>query len=248
MFYRLFLTSLLLAFTATAQACEGQCANGLVYEAFGDKQKATTLAVFVHGDVSRGGAADYMYSHARSFAASHKGVVAVAILRPGYYDKAGRVSDGSDNGRRDAYTRSNNSTLAGAIEELKTKYGASRVIALGHSGGAAMLGVIAGRNEGLINGLVLVSCPCDIATWRAARGRGQWGSSQSPLDYLPNNGRIVAVTGANDDNTAPSLAEDYISKLKAKGVSATVQIVSGGHDFNGALASSSVRALSGLAR
>jgi dipeptidyl aminopeptidase/acylaminoacyl peptidase len=58
----------------------------------------------------------------------------------------------------------------------------------------------------------------------------------------------VAITGANDDNTLPYQAEEYIAKLKAKGVSATVQIVSGGHDFNGALASSSVRALSGLAR
>jgi pimeloyl-ACP methyl ester carboxylesterase len=129
----------LIAAGAGASACEGgDCANGLAYSAYGPA-KATTLAVFLHGDVSSGGPADYMYSYAKNFAASRRNVVAVAILRPGYYDSAGKRSSGSDGGRRDTFHASNNRSIAGAIQELKAKYGATRVIALGHSAGAGSL-------------------------------------------------------------------------------------------------------------
>lgn len=232
----------LLAATSS-YACTGEnCANGLVYSAYG---KGKTLAVFVHGDVSSGGAADYMYSYAKNFA--RNGIVAVAILRPGYYDKAGNTSSGSDNGRRDGYSGSNINALSGAIRELKAKYGATKVVGLGHSGGAAMLGVIAGKG-GVLDAAVLVSCPCDIQKWRAARGRGSW-SSQSPSDYASGVSiPIVAVTGSSDDNTSPDLAQDYVEKLKARGISAQVKIVGGGHNFGGGLASTAVSALSAMSR
>ena len=84
-----------LAAWSQVRACEGAgCANGLVYEAFGPAPGAgrPLLAVFIHGDVSAGGPADYMVAHARQFAASRKNVVAIALLRPGYYDRGGRQS------------------------------------------------------------------------------------------------------------------------------------------------------------
>jgi predicted esterase len=235
---------LTLASFSPALACSGEnCANGLVTSSYG---KGKTLAVFVHGDVSSGGAADYMYPYAKNFA--RNGVVAVAILRPGYYDKAGNTSAGSDNGRRDGYSSGNINALASAIRELKAKHGATKVIGLGHSGGAAMLGVLAGKG-GVLDGAVLVSCPCDLQKWRASRGRGSWSSSQSPSDYASGVSiPVVAVTGSGDDNTSPELAQDYIEKLKSRGISAQVKIVSGGHNFGGGLASTAVSALSGMAR
>lgn len=224
-----------LAAAPPALACDGDsCANGLAYEAFGPKS-APILAVFVHGDVSAGGPADYMYSYARSFAAKHMNVVAVALLRPGYYDSAGRRSDGSDNGRRDTFNASNNRTIAVAIRELKAKYEASKVIALGHSGGAGTLGVIVGNDAGLLDGVVLASCPCDIAAMVAAGRRlpTPW-LSPSPVDFIssiPAGTAIVAVTGSADINTRPEIAQDYVAKARAAGLKASVQIVDGGHRF-----------------
>jgi pimeloyl-ACP methyl ester carboxylesterase len=191
-----------------------------------------------------------MYAHARQFAASRKNVVAIALLRPGYYDRAGRSSSGSDNGRRDTFHSGNNRAVAGAIQELRQKYRARSVVALGHSGGAGTLGVIAGNYPGLLNGIVLAACPCDVAAWNASRGR-RGGSAQSPVDYLSGVGpgtTIVAVTGQADDNTRPELATDYVARAQARGLSARVQIVGGGHNFNGAVGGSSVAALGAMAR
>jgi pimeloyl-ACP methyl ester carboxylesterase len=192
-----------------------------------------------------------MYATARSFAAGRKGVVAVALLRPGYYDRSGKQSGGSDNGRRDTFYATNNRMVAGAIAELKQKYKARRVVALGHSGGAGAIGVAAGSNQGLIDGMVLVSCPCDVPRWMATRnGANRAMSSQSPVDYisgLPRGMPIVAVTGNDDDNTRPLLATEYVDKAKAAGMRATARIVPGGHGFNG-ISGAAVGALAGMAR
>jgi pimeloyl-ACP methyl ester carboxylesterase len=245
-----------LAASAPALACEGgSCVNGLAYEAFGPAPGtgSPVLAIFVHGDVSAGGPADYMYSYAKQFAASRKNVVAIALLRPGYYDRSGKRSDGSDNGRRDTFQSGNNRAVSGAIRELRRIYKARAVVALGHSGGAGTLGVIAGDDPGLINGLVLASCPCDVPAWRASRRRGRGGgySSQSPVDYLagiPRGTPVVAVTGRSDDNTRPELASDYVSKAQALGLNAQLQLVGGGHGFGSGVGGAAVSALGGMAR
>ncbi|KAF0118809.1 MAG: Uncharacterized protein FD152_4608, partial [Xanthobacteraceae bacterium] len=233
---------LLIGMSGLAHACSSaNCANGLAYQAYGPAQ-ARILAVFVHGDVSSGGPADYMYRYAQSFAASRRDVAAVSLLRPGYYDRAGNRSSGSDGGRRDTFDAGSIQTLAGAIRELKAKFGAQRVIALGHSAGAGALGVIAGNSGGLLNGVVLASCPCDVPAWRASRGGGRGFSSLSPVDYLsgvPGSTSIVAVTGARDDNTRPALAQDYVARARAAGRNARVEIVGGGHGF-GSVAGPSV--------
>ncbi len=233
-----------------ASACEGgACANGLAYEAFGPPS-APILAVFVHGDVSAGGPADYMYSYAKSFAASRRNVVAVALLRPGYYDRAGKRSSGSDGGRRDTFDSGSNRAIAGALRELKAKFGARKVIALGHSGGAGAIGVIAGNHAGLLDGIVLASCPCDVPAWAASRGNSRARSSQSPVDYIsgiPAGTAIVAVTGSGDDNTRPELAQDYVARARAAGLNASLRIVGGGHGF-GSVAGPAIGALAGMAR
>src|ERR1043165_9961224 len=110
----------------------GLCLAAATYGASG-AGASPALVVVLHGDVSSGGPADYHFATARSLAGP--GVVAVALVRPGYSDSAGRVSEGSANGRRDHYTATNINAVADAIAALKTHYKARRVVVLGHSGG-----------------------------------------------------------------------------------------------------------------
>jgi len=196
---------------------------------------APTLVVVVHGDISDGGRATYHAAFARNVA--RPGVVAVALMRPGYADADGRLSDGHTLGRGDNYTPQVVTAIGSAINVLKAHYRAQRVIYVGHSGGAAIGGVLIGRRPGLIDAALLVSCPCDIAAWLKARGRPPWKRSLSPADHVhrvPATTRVVVMTGSEDINTFPALAQDYAAALTARGIPAHFEPVEGaGHGFRG---------------
>jgi pimeloyl-ACP methyl ester carboxylesterase len=150
------------------------------------------LVVLLHGDVPRGGPADYLYETASELARASGGTTAVALLRPGYYDSQGQRSAGSDHGRRDSYTARNNDLVAQSIQALKSRHRPRRVVVMGHSGGAAQLGSIIGRYPGLVDSALLVSCPCDVRRWHP-----NWTQSQSPIQYVRGIGRgtrIRAIT------------------------------------------------------
>ena len=97
---------------------------------------------------------------------------------------------------------------------------------------------------------VLVSCPCDIGTWRKQRGRSAWNQSeaQSPHLQVPKiakGTRISLVVGAKDDNTFPQLSEAYVAAAKARGLPATlVQVPGAKHNMNAALQAAVLKAVS----
>jgi pimeloyl-ACP methyl ester carboxylesterase len=203
---------------------------------FGDP--SNTMVVFLHGDVSSGGPADYMYSYARNLASS-RDVLTAAILRPGYWDSQGHKSRGSNNRRQDHYTQDNNDLVVETIEELKNEHHITRVIAVGHSGGAAQLGVIIAQKPNLIDVAILVSCPCDLDQWRAAHGHRPWKKSVSPSTYikgLQHFTDIYAFTGADDKNTFPDLAEMYYVNLIPKSFGADFKEIKGGNHYFSTLA------------
>jgi pimeloyl-ACP methyl ester carboxylesterase len=196
--------------------------------------EAPVLAVVVHGDISDGGAAAYHETFARGL--PRPGVVVVALWRPGYADAAGRKSEGSTLDRSDNYTAEVVTAMAGAIDALKKHYRARRVVYVGHSGGAAIGGVLIGRRPGLVDAAVLASCPCDIPRWLASRGRPPWTRSLSPDFFVlrvPTSTQVLAITGADDDNTFPALAENYVARLQARNVPARfVAVPDAGHGFS----------------
>lgn len=212
----------------------------LAAETFGAESAGASpvLVVVVHGDISDGGAATYHARFARTLA--RPGVVVVALIRPGYTDAAGRVSQGNDYAREDNYTPENIAAVGGAIDALKAHYRAARTIYVGHSGGAAIGGVLIGKRRGLVDAAVLVSCPCDIARWRRARWHDAWKRSESPDFYahrVPVTTEVVAITGAADENTTPALAQDYVASLTKRGVRARFVSVEGAaHGFSGVAA------------
>lgn len=191
-----------------------------------------TLVVVIHGDVSSGGPATYHFASAEQIVKRLElaSAVAVAIVRPGYEDGAGNTSGGSHNNRSDHYTARNIDEVAGVVAKLKQAYKPQRVVLLGHSGGAATSAIIIGRHPGLADGAVLVACPCHIDDWRNATNRRPWTASESPhrwADKVPPTTKVVALTGSADDNTYPSLAQDYVRRLTEKGVTARFEAIPG---------------------
>jgi pimeloyl-ACP methyl ester carboxylesterase len=182
------------------------------------------MVVWLHGDLSSGGPANYHFAAAETAArALGEEVLSVALVRPGYPDGSGDSSSValSQTGRSDHYTRDNLTEVGTAIRRLRTRFNPQIVIVVGHSGGAATAAVLLGLEPKLIDGAVLVACPCDLQTWRA--GRRSWTRSEDPLRWVSKidpSTRVIALTGERDDNTSPSLARSYVDALQARNVNA----------------------------
>jgi pimeloyl-ACP methyl ester carboxylesterase len=160
---RLFLSALFAIAAATdafAEPCGTESSDTnvsgvsqcLLMRQYGTAQP-TTMIVWLHGDVSSGGPANYHYSLAKKasedFAADR--VLSIALVRPGYPDGSGESSSVSffHSGRWDHYTQENIAEVGAAIEALRRKYTPNIVILVGHSGGAATAAVLLGMKPQL---------------------------------------------------------------------------------------------------
>jgi pimeloyl-ACP methyl ester carboxylesterase len=223
----------------------------LVMRRFGTTEP-DVMIVWLHGDVSSGGPATYHFDSAeravRELSANR--VLSVALVRPGYPDGSGNTSSvGSTGSRRsDHYTRENITEVGAAIERLRIRYKPRTLIVVGHSGGAATAAVLLGLKPKLIDGVVLVACPCDVIAWRRVRGR-EWPNSESPIEWadkVDTATRVIALTGERDDNTSTDLARAYVRALEARKVSATFQSLANethNGSFRSAAVMNAVRAL-----
>lgn len=203
-----------------------------------------TMLVWLHGDVSSGGPANYHFADAERAAWKFRDfeTLSIAFVRPGYSDGFFRSSSvaAGHGGRRDHYTKVNMTEVASAIEKLQLHYKPAQTIVIGHSGGAATAANILGLFPDLLQGAVLVSCPCDLNDWRA--GRRPWTASEDPAKWLPfikTTVEVMALTGDGDANTPPLLAEQYVDKLIQHGVRAEFVLLTG-IPHNGALESPEV--------
>lgn len=188
---------------------------------------APVLLVVLHGDAPRE-KPSYQNHFAMLAAKAADDVVAVGLLRPGYTDPDGNVSDGvRGETTGDNYNATNTDAIAGAIRELKRRYHARRVVVAGHSGGAAITANILGRHPDLIDAALLVSCPCDVTAWRAhmlekTKYDGFKGkiSTLSPIDLVGGVSKkadIVMMVGEQDDVAPPALSEAYRAAVAARG-------------------------------
>lgn len=242
-----FCCCLAIVMTAFLTACGatqvGTTTDGYLYnEAFGKSGKAETLAVFIHGDSGRGSGGwmtDYMFTEAQFISTTYPDVVGVGILRPGFRDIEGNRSPGANYGGFVlAATQEANDAIARTIVHLKEKHGAKRVIGIGHSGGAVILGVLIGSHPGLFDGVVLVGMVCDL--WKMTYTGGYRVShAKGPVDYVddvPQGTVIRTITGERDTLTKPLFAQNCVSKWKERGLDAEAIIVPGAnHRYEGAL-------------
>lgn len=190
------------------------------------------MVVWLHGDLSQGDPANEQFSIAEKTAAefAKDKVISVALVRPGYSDGSGNYSSGNVYNRLDTYTKDNIAEVGAAIERLSNKYKPDKVVIVGHSGGAAIAAVLLGMKPKLADGAVLAACPCDLVRWRS--DTLPWTLSENPIswaDKVSPATKVIALTGSEDTNTFPALAESYVEALKAHGVDANFQPV---HDSN----------------
>jgi pimeloyl-ACP methyl ester carboxylesterase len=195
------------------------------------------LLVFLHGD-SGGSIRQAAWSRDGERVASWgaaAGVTAVQLVRPGYTSPAGR-SAGSAKANDDDYTAANIRLVAEVLATLKRETGASRLVLVGHSGGAATAALLGGLHPGIADALVLVGCPCaNIAEWRAWRAvsagrRGVWSESLSPIDHaggLPRGLPVMVLTGSADTNTLPVYGARYAQRANSTGAEASFAEIPG---------------------
>jgi predicted esterase len=200
------------------------------------------LVIVVHGDGSDGSPSNYHYRFAERAAAVMPDTVVAAVLRPGY-------SDGEDtsDGLR-GYTTGDNwtpevvSAVATVLSELKDKYHPRRVILVGHSGGAAIVGNLLGRRGTAADAALLVSCACDVAAWRkymqSVKGGAIWerpARSLSPLalvDGVSATAKLWLLVGSDDQTTPSTLTLAYADALRHRNVTVNVTIAAGlGHNI-----------------
>jgi pimeloyl-ACP methyl ester carboxylesterase len=209
----------------------GECLIIKTY-AKNDGAARSTLFVLLHGNHTSGSPATSQYSVAQALAdKGPPGTIAVAMIRPGYNDDTGSYSSGSAAGRADNFTGTNIDIVADAVVRLKAHHKADRLVLIGHSGGAAMAGVMLGRHPGLADAAVLVACPCNVPAWRVMSGRYDMAwTSESAIDYVakvPPLTRVSVLVGAGDKVTPPILSKEYAEALKRRGIAAELVILEG---------------------
>lgn len=185
------------------------------------------LVVFLHGD--NGGRTELKAdSGAAAMLAEKLQAVTVALQRPGYSSDLGS-SDGQSSPGDDDYTPQNIEIVAAALAQLHGLNPNKKILLVGHSGGAAMAALLAGRFPGSADAYLLAACPCDVPTWRQWRAgsagkKGAW-TSLSPLaeaGKLPPGTLVSLVVGNKDENTLPLFSESYVRALQAHGLKTRV--------------------------
>ena len=226
------LAALLLAGCATMPQT-ATSVPGLHAETFGPARgaKVRTLIVVLHGE----GQPDH-YRFAQAAAGAVADSAAIALLRPGYTDAAGKTSPGERGTETgDNYTADRINAVGDAIAALRQRYPNARTVIVGEAGGAAIAANLAGLKPGLIDGMILVACPCALPEWRSLM---QWKGDVASLDPLKTAGgilpglRAAVLVGANDKITPVKFSRAYAEALTLRGIATDYRIVPAkGHDL-----------------
>ena len=204
-----------------------------------DAGHSPILVVVLHGDLDTGGASPL----ASSAASQIHGIIAAALVRPGYRDDDGDTSDGvMGNTSGDNYTPEVLNQMDAAVRQLKSQLHPSAVVLVGHSGGAAITADLIARDNGLARAALLLSCPCDVPAWRkhmnTLRPNPTWDepvTSISPMSVVSKIGpktQIWMMVGGKDDIAPPEFTERYAAAVRKHGIEPHVTVLPGrGHNI-----------------
>lgn len=127
-----------------------------------------------------------------------------------------------------------------SIASLRRRYPRARIVVVGDSGAAALAANLAGVRPHLVDGIVLVSCPCALPEWREHVKRHQpapiSAATSAGLDPLKTAGgiaptlRAAVLVGADDNVTPVKFSRAYAEALTLRGIATDYRIVPGkGH-------------------
>ncbi len=190
-----------------------------------EKSASPNLMVVIHGDAPFN-EPEYQYVFAAKVAATHRDVVAVGLLRPGYTDPQGNRSDG-ERGESvgDNINVTNTEAIADAIGGLKRRWNARKVVVAAHSGGATLAANVLGRHPALIDQALLVSSVYDVEKWRQymfqLSGKPVFQGkieTLSPIEQITGMSDQVEVTLMVDsqDEVAPSGFSEHFEAVARK--------------------------------
>ena len=202
------------------------------------------LVIIIHGDApfNKPG---YQYRMAKIIAEQNKNTIAIGLLRPGYTDPDNNKSDG----KRGLTTGDNYGPeiiqgIAEAVQQLKTIYHSRKTVLVGHSGGSAITADIIGLYPDLVNAAVIISCPCNLTSWRKYMGDKQptvsaWHDSVNSIspnlvvEKISKSMQVYVITGEADDVTPTGLSADYDRQLKKEGIKSNlIRIPKEGHEVS----------------
>lgn len=207
-------------------------------------RQVRTLIVVLHGDAPLT-APGYHYAFAQAAAEAVPQSRAVALLRPGYADPEGHRSAGErGQATGDNYTADRIAAVADMVRRLRHHYGQARVVLVGHSGGAAIAADLAATWPDLVDGLVLVSCPCALPEWRkhmkTVSPTPLWDAPVASLDPVKLVGgmspalRAAVLVGGDDKTTPVRFSRIYAEALTLRGIATDFRILPGKpHDLLG---------------
>ncbi len=101
-----------------------------------------------------------------------------------------------------------------AVDDLKRRSGAGRVILVGYSGGGAVAALLAARRSDVV-GLVTVAANLDLGYWTRHDGLAPLTGSLDPADQAPALRTLPQVhfAGSRDDTVAPAVARSFLARL-----------------------------------
>ncbi|HLN24388.1 MAG TPA: hypothetical protein VK558_10420 [Patescibacteria group bacterium] len=101
-----------------------------------------------------------------------------------------------------------------AIDDLKRRSGARRVILVGYSGGGAVAALLAARRSDVV-GLVTVSANLDLGYWVGHAGFSPLTGSLDPADDAPRLKDLPQVhfVGRRDKVVEPAVARSFLARM-----------------------------------
>ena len=189
--------------------------------------KKKKLVIFIHGDQVETKNI-YFDTFASEFV--QPDILLISITRPGWTNIKDHKSEGKLNiSNGDNYIpKEDVDPIYRVIKKLKKKFKTLETLVVGHSGGAAITGILYGRFTKLVDSAILISCPCIVPLWR----RDYYNNiikktnklfcmpkfkSHSPHQYvkkISSNLKIHIFAGNQDKNTLPIYSEEYQILLK----------------------------------
>ena len=200
--------------------------EGLQIQVYGDIASLSkpTLYIFLHGESCN---ADYMKYMAKNTVENN--VLSIVMAKPGC-TLNGNKSAGIYH-RYDPFTVDRVEGVANATRSLKKQYKARKIFLIGHSGGAAVAGIILGRYPELVDGMVAIAFPANIPDLMAYHNLViKEYKSLSPHDFIEDiklTSSIHIIVGSDDNLTPPVISAGYVNDARERGLEVEYLILDG---------------------